>query len=114
MDCWCGRVGFSEFFDSINTPTHRVARQLHASSPVIKTDPKNMDYAVEAGVRRNFELYKAEEKEKSAAVAARRSVLRLGWKRLWWGVGGEEISVEFTPNGVAPQGSRAPRGIYHT
>ena len=37
----------------------------------IKTDPKNMDYAVEAGVRRNFELYKAEEKEKSAAVAAR-------------------------------------------
>ena len=37
----------------------------------IKTDPKNMDYAVEAGVRRNFELYKAEEKEKTAAATAR-------------------------------------------
>merc|ERR1719247_613404 len=37
-----GRVGFDEFFNSIATPSHRIARQLHAASPVIKTDPKNM------------------------------------------------------------------------
>jgi Ca2+-binding EF-hand superfamily protein len=35
-----GRVGFVEFFDSINTPTHRIARELHASSPLIKVDTK--------------------------------------------------------------------------
>lgn len=37
----------------------------------IKTDPQNMDYAVEGGARANYELYKAEQKEKDAMAAER-------------------------------------------
>ena len=37
----------------------------------IRTDPKNMDYAVERGVTANFELYKAEAKEKDEIAAER-------------------------------------------
>jgi len=37
----------------------------------IKTDPKNMDYEVEAGVRRNYEPYKDVEAQKKAALEAR-------------------------------------------
>ena len=37
----------------------------------IKTDPQNMDYAVEHGAKRNFEMYKEVEAQKKAIVDAR-------------------------------------------
>jgi len=37
----------------------------------IKTDPKNMDYAIEHGAKRNFEMYKEVEAQKKAAVDER-------------------------------------------
>lgn len=37
----------------------------------IKTDPKNMDYAIEHGAKRNFEMYKEVEAQKKAAVEER-------------------------------------------
>ena len=37
----------------------------------IKTDPKNMDYAIEHGAKRNFEMYKEVEAQKKAAKRPR-------------------------------------------
>ena len=37
----------------------------------IKTDPQNMDYAVEHGARRNFEAYREEEQQREAIKKAR-------------------------------------------
>ena len=37
----------------------------------IKTDPQNMDYAVEHGARRNFEAYREEEQQRDAIKQAR-------------------------------------------